>query len=87
MKRKDRIIISVLVVWTFIHTYLLLINYKRVFGYRYINVNKLFYPFTKDTYYPNLSSFNLDFYDYSEYFIYVVGAWVGFFIYKFLKGV
>jgi hypothetical protein len=102
VKKKDKIIISVLAVWTFIHSYFLLfnINTDRVYWHfstevdtdviANLPVTKFFYPFTySEIYsaiYPQAKYFNLEFYDYSEYFIYVVGAWVGFFIYKFLKG-
>ena len=47
----------------------------------------MFYPSTKqwgDTEL-NGGNFNLDYYDYTEFFVYIVGAWGLFFIYKLLS--
>jgi hypothetical protein len=90
MTKRDRIIISVLIVWTFIHTYFLLANYidssKDRYG-RFVTIQKeWFYPFTVNYSYNPANYFDLWYYDYSEYFVYVVGAWGGLFLYKFLKG-
>jgi hypothetical protein len=82
MNRKDRIIIAVLTVWTFIHTYFLIVNnYTDEFVVD--EQRKYFYPFA-DKYQETF--FDTQTYDSSEFFVYVVGAWVGFLIYKFLKG-
>jgi len=48
---------------------------------------EMFYPSTKqwgDTEL-NGGNFNLDYYDYTEFFVYIVGAWGLFFIYKLLS--
>lgn len=100
MKKHDRIIISLLTVWTFIHTYIMLFKTTELrdeyYCWRegeypdgvahYISIRELFYPFTYSSEYPDATYFNSTFYDYTEYFIYVAGAWMCFFLYKFLKG-
>lgn len=95
MSKKEKIIIVVLCVWSFIHTYLLLTHLQR-FVLDLRNGNEvqsldLFYPFTLYWgQYTNLRivvvhNFDLRFYDYTEYFIYVVGAWMLYFLLRFLK--
>lgn len=101
MKKFDKIIISVLIIWTFIHCFLML---KTINNEKYITEGfeivyqrdpvrldllktDLFYPFTKkrdDTIFIDATYFNLKYYDYSEFFAYVVGAWTIFFIYNLI---
>ncbi len=100
MKQTDKIIIVILSVWTFIHCYLLLqgLNYENslLYSIKYgdgsssnydFYKGEKFYPFTeiiinKETV---CSNYDFAFYDYSEFFIYVVGAWGLLLIYKFLS--
>ncbi len=108
MIKKDRILVSALIVWTFIHSYLILktfnntddrhpigkykdpisLGFPEDFLITSMSVNRkdVFYPFTKDLGVIELTcgNFELDFYDYTEFFVYVFGAWGLFFIYKLL---
>ena len=112
---KEKIVISVLCVWSFINTYILLkrfrINQFRMEqGYgnsEYYSPFERFYPFTfsKTTHYNSNTGvwddisniegasdmgfshyFDIRFYDYTEYFIYVIGFWMIYFLYRYLKG-
>ncbi len=101
MTKKDRIITSALIVWTFLHCFLMLktINNSNqiktsflFFGkYKERDLHKtdLFYPFTKmeenKVMFWITDNFNLNFYDYTEFFVYIGGAWGLFFIYKLLS--
>lgn len=101
MKKLDKIILSVLIIWTFIHCFLMLktINNEKYITESFEIVNlvdqvrldllktDLFYPFTNkrdDIVFINGTYFNLKYYDYSEFFAYVVGAWTIFFIYNLI---
>jgi hypothetical protein len=93
MIKKDRILISTLIVWTFTHTYLLItnINTTEIRNFRIVDQQlynhiptDYFYPFTSRQNFAISSSWAIDFYDYTEYFVYVIGAWALFFIYKLL---
>lgn len=94
---KGKTAISVLCIWTFIHTYFLINN---IFGYwittpsriKVIRLNNqsfnpvdYFYPFTYNES-PSISNFEIRLYDYSEYFVYVGGVWMIYFLYRYLKG-
>ena len=107
LKKQDKIIVSLLSIWTFAHIYFFLksFNIKIVKDSFSLWTDKnsawvqglpnqsiefkpqdFFYPFTKkwgDTEL-NGGNFNLDYYDSTEFFAYVVGAWLCFFLYKFL---
>jgi hypothetical protein len=99
MKQTDKVLIAILSIWTFIHCYLMLktVNYPENISAPHlwlgqINSNvlvktDLFYPFTSKINNTELlsGSFNLAYYDYSEFFVYVVGAWGLFLLYKFLR--
>ena len=55
---------------------------------RYVfNKSDKFYPFTEFSTYNGKYSenFNVVFYDYSEFFVYIIGAWGLFLLYKFLR--
>ncbi len=55
---------------------------------RYVlNKSDKFYPFTDFSTYKGTYSeyFNVIFYDYSEFFVYVAGAWLLFLLYKLLS--
>lgn len=99
MKQKEKIVIVTLGVWTFIHCFILLIglNYENPLSYSineggwydthysFYKVDK-FYPFTNIILNKKTvsSNYNYAFYDYSEFFVYIAGAWGLLFIYKFL---
>ena len=94
MKQRDRIIISGLIVWTFFHTYLLIKNINttenrnvRIADWQIYNhvPTDYFYPFTARPNFAIKSSFDIGFYDYTEFFVYVVGAWLCFLLYKLLN--
>ena len=85
MNKKQRIIISALCVWSFVNAFILIRNGKYEFiqnGYKFIFHNGKvyrpetgFYPFSNSIYY----------YDSTELFVYVGGAWLIYFLYRFLK--
>lgn len=77
------------------HTYFLILNFEikgaEVIcdyyhtGDSFFLKNQLFYPFTNVENTVNIRNFDLRFYDYSEYFVYVIGAWMCFYLFKFLN--
>lgn len=83
MTKTLKMVITILCLWTFLHTFLLLRNIDSKYAYRVLfsegDTNPLriqrFYPFTG----------TIIFYDYTEYFVYVGGAWMLFFLYRLLK--
>lgn len=93
---KEKAVIAVLCIWSFINTYVIIKNvtgewYSR-YGKHFVSIegksyipSKIFYPFTYNES-PNISSFDIRFYDYSEYFIYVGGVWMIYLLYQYLKG-
>jgi hypothetical protein len=101
MKQTDKVIVAILSIWTFIHCYLMLIanNYPEKplvwmtsYGKSeqiYFKKTELFYPFTEINNYPPYYYLSLDFdlrfYDYSEFFVYVAGTWLCFLLYKLLS--
>jgi hypothetical protein len=91
MKNNDRIVLSILSVWTFVHFCLLGLNYKtstfqtRIPGawkgdyYTFDRTpEEKFYPFTTGI----ESAFDIRYYDFSEFAVYVLGAWLIFVLYK-----
>lgn len=90
---SSKLIISALCLWSFIHTYLIVKSYQ----FEYIEYQGLkltldgeifsssskFYPFTSSGGY---SRFDVRYYDFTEYFVYVAGAWMIYFLYRYLKG-
>jgi hypothetical protein len=99
MKQHDKILITILSIWTFIHCFLILkaMDYpkKIELGFKIVNFagntsyntwpiskTERFYPFTLNADYYDSTLFDIRFYDYTEYFVYIVGAWGLFFIYK-----
>jgi hypothetical protein len=99
MKQTDKVIVAILSIWTFMHCFLMLktVNYPEHIRAPYIWVGEikyfdwvktdLFYPFTGKRNDTELLSgwYNLDYYDFSEFFVYVIGAWGLFLLYKFLR--
>ena len=113
MSKADKIIVVVLIVWSFIHAFLLIKNIDIIknnvagtFQFYEHTIKRAptyyFFPFTKQIYVQLYDTsdglhhysysegtawgnFNTDFYDYTEFFVYVVGAWMLFFIYRLLK--
>ena len=85
MKQNDKISVVAITVWTFIHTYLLLKNIgakvlimdETDVSITYVRPTDYFYPFIPE------AIRDVGFYDYSEYFVYVVGAWGFFFLRNF----
>jgi len=96
--KKQRVIISVLCVWSFLHTFILL-RYIRVLEIVLYNYDgskiaytpyDVFYPFTFKEYSNGynqfvIHNFDMRFYDFSEYFFYVGGVWLIYLLYRFLK--
>jgi len=92
---KQRVIISALCVWSFLHTFILL-RYIRVVEI-VLSVNNwseketgtpydMFYPFTSKEYSNGyIHNFDMRFYDFSEYFFYVGGAWMIYYLYRYLS--
>lgn len=89
--KRDKLVISALCIWSFLHSYLIIrshqFEYLEDHGLKYIHGKRFspsseFYPFTN-----NLESywFDVRYYDFTEYFVYVVGAWFIFFLFRFLK--
>jgi hypothetical protein len=100
MKQKERIVIVILGIWTFVNCFLLLkgLNYKNPLRYSineggwydtnyHFYKSDRFYPFTKIILNKKTvgSNYNFAFYDYTEFFVYVLGAWGLLIIYKFLS--
>jgi hypothetical protein len=99
MKTRQKFFIILLCLWSFIHLFLFLknIGIDGVNHYQYVNrisyegsAKNVFYPFTSGyysstDYYKGFSkSFDSRFYDYTELFFYVGGAWLVFFLIKYL---
>jgi len=74
MSQQVRRVVAALVVWTLLHTYLLMKGYlaRQVFDT----------PFAYDGFYPFPA--DIENYDVTEYFVYVIGIWTLFFLYRFL---
>jgi hypothetical protein len=90
--KKLKLIISALCIWSFINTYLIIRSYE-IEHYEYKGLKfelygkifsrtSMFYPFTNDG---RNSWFDVSFYDFTEYFVYVGGVWMIYFLYRFLK--
>ena len=98
----EKMVVSILCIWSFIHTYLLLKTFRigtvefydagSLIYRKHVSQMEEFYPFTfvEDTTsnanFPN-HNFDLRFYDYTEYFVYVGGVWMIYFLYRYLKRV
>lgn len=97
---KEKIAFVFLCMWSFFNTYLLITYYTKVIHNHSfseeLNTRQLFYPFTlyfhegstgigygKAT--EQFQNFDLRLYDYTEYFVYVGGVWMIYFLYKYLK--
>lgn len=119
MSKIGKVVIVILCVWTFTHTYLLINNWDgakysiarnihddnhRNYDGRTVvwRCNEKFYPFTVVKYkieeYDRSGKlidtgklafksyyFNNNFYDFTEFFAYVAGAWMLYFLYWFFK--
>jgi hypothetical protein len=101
MKQTDKIIVAILSIWTFIHCYLMLIadnsrevNVSAMYDFDdgiitdfSVYKTSMFYPFTKlpGNTERTTGYFRFDFYDYTEFFVYVIGAWLCFLLYKLLS--
>lgn len=93
---KEKVVITVLCIWSFIHTYIIIknvtgywhsrqgINFVLIDGKTFFPANK-FYPFTYNET-PPISNFEIRLYDFSEYFVYVGGVWMIYLLYRYLKG-
>lgn len=95
---KQRVIISALCVWSFLHTFILLrfirvITIQLIISYSSVVVTpyEKFYPFTFIDYTRGdckeefiSRNFDMRFYDFSEYFFYVAGAWMIYYLYRYL---
>jgi hypothetical protein len=84
MKSFDKIIIVILVIWTFLHTWIFIKGQHYI---REVEQSRLFYPFTYESSGDHVYSysFNFEYYDKEELFIYVGSAWLLFWAYKFLS--
>jgi len=96
---KQRVIISALCLWSFLNTFILLRFIRVVEVILYSPGSKkdyspydMFYPFTFNGYNSNSSykefvshNFDMRFYDFSEYFFYVGGAWMIYYLYRYLS--
>lgn len=95
---RQEVIVSALCVWSFLHTFILLryIRVTQIVLYfdghkKAYNPYDLFYPFTFNGYHSRSSeaetvshNFDMRFYDFSEYFFYVAGAWMIYYLYRYL---
>ena len=86
--KRDKLIISALCIWSFVHTYLIIrssqFDYIESRGLRFLDLKifsptSMFYPFTKNGW------FNGRYYDFSEYFVYVGGAWLMYLLYRLFR--
>ena len=104
---KNKVIKSVLMVWTFLNLFLLILNFSTIKSGKFIIDGQLykttdnFYPITyiyffdknshigEEIYvlYPTLKSelFILKYYDFSEFFVYVGGVWLVYFLINYIK--
>jgi len=86
MNKKDRVIIAILSIWTFVHIFILYISKKEV-----INKTENFYPFIWRynvygvNHWQTVWDINLNYYDFSEFLVYVVLVWLIFFLNKFIN--
>lgn len=83
----EKIVISVLSIWSFVNAYVLLKyfggdSFKKEWVIK-IYQRDLFYPFTSS---PNFRKYDIRFYDYIEFFVYVGGAWLIYLLYRYFKG-
>jgi len=90
---RNKLVIPVLCLWSFMHTYLIVksnqVEYIEYQGLKLtldgeiFSTSSKFYPFTSSGGY---SWFDVRYYDFTEYFVYVGGAWLIYFLYRYLKG-
>lgn len=78
MSKRQRIVVSCLIVWTFIHTFFLIAGYYEGEKDRFDK----FFPFMS---WRNYFSDMIRYYDFSEFFIYMGGAWMTFYLYRFIN--
>lgn len=86
---REKVIVSALCVWSFIHTYIILRNsteYESVnyYGMKRIMINGSYYN-PLESFYP-FNDVPISIYDYTEYFVYVGGVWMIYFLYRYFKG-
>ncbi|MFZ6000259.1 MAG: hypothetical protein ACOYW3_07090 [Bacteroidota bacterium] len=82
MKKNEKYFLSFLVIWSFIQTWRLIIGYSRAIydqGEPFSGVEYLANPFYSDAIYDEYH------YDFSEFFLYVGGGWLVFFLLRFLN--
>ena len=95
--KKEKVIVSSLCVWSFIHSYVIIRN-NSGFGSvesqgmkvllidgspEVINPVEYFYPIYKWKYY--FLHAEISYYDFTEYFFYVGGVWMIYFLCRYLK--
>ncbi len=90
--KKDKVIISGLCVWSFLNTFILIRNSSGYSSYNDASTGiKIMFLYGKplmsnpiEYFYPFKGALNM--YDYTEYFVYVGGVWMIYFLYHYLKG-
>lgn len=90
MSKKEKIIIVVLCVWSFVNTYIIIMNSVRSFtdlttGRKFIYINDHYELAQPIEYFYHFNNMDLADYDFTEYFVYVIGVWMVFFLYRFLQ--
>jgi hypothetical protein len=97
---KNKILISVLIVWTFLNIFLLILNFSTIKSGGFDINGRIYY--STDNFYPITYVYKLDenssydrvlkselfilkYYDFSEFFIYVGGVWLIYFLIKYIK--
>lgn len=91
VEKGNKIVVAILSMWTFLHTYLIIKSQNESMDIQGIKMtldgqrlfpNNAFYPFSSNFY---SDTFNVAYYDFSEYFVYVGGAWLIFFLFKYFQ--
>lgn len=97
LSQKEKVKIAALLLWSFVHSYIIIrnnIGYGSTVqqGIKLLIIDKhpvmenpveYFYPLYMWKHFFLYSE--ICYYDYTEYFVYVVGAWLIYFLYRFLK--
>ncbi len=97
----NKVLFTSLILWSYGHSYILIKNLlysfvhpvtgTRIRDYYIHSINlsekqepdKLFYPFTIEGF--RNQNFNLLYYDFTEYFVYVGGVWLIYFLYRYWR--
>ncbi len=86
MKINQRKTISILIIWTFINSFLIICGFYLRQGGTYSPIEE-FVPLTgwsQNDFKGYIFNTLLKYFDFSEFFVYVVGAWMVFYLNRFI---